>query len=113
MQRVHGDPQKSRAAYELLAATAQSNLRQRADRATAATGRRVTPEEMLAPSRFYLDFQPHTWSTEHGPDWALVKVEGDSGRGSSQIRCVREQGHWKIALELPDLPPVERRDVTR
>jgi len=102
MQRVHGDASKSKAAFELLAAPARANLEERAKRASAASGRSVTPEEMLAPSRFYLSFQPRTWTSERGPDWAIVTAEGDSPNQRKQIRCVREQGRWKVVVDLPE-----------
>lgn len=111
MQRVHGDVEKSRAAYELLAADARAKLEERAARASAAVGRVVKPEEMLAPSRFYLSFQPRAWSSREGPGWAVVTVEGESSRERREIRCLREQGEWKVVLELPDLPPLERRQA--
>jgi hypothetical protein len=110
MQRVHGDVQKSRAAYDLLAADARAELDERAERASAAVGRVVRPEEMLAPSRFYLSFQPRTWSSREGPGWAIVTVEGESSRERREIRCLREQGEWKVVLDLPGLPPLEHRD---
>jgi hypothetical protein len=111
MQRVHGDAQKSKGAFDLLAAEARAKLEERAERASAAVGRVVKPEEMLAPSRFYLRFQPRTWSSSEGPGWAVVTVEGESSRERSEIRCLREQGQWKVVLDLPDLPPLQRRDV--
>jgi hypothetical protein len=111
MQRVHGDAQKAKAAYDLLAAEARSKLEERAERASAAIGRVVRPEEMLAPSRFYLRFQPRTWSSREGPGWAVVTVEGESPRERSEIRCLREQGEWKVVLDLPDLPPLEHREI--
>lgn len=111
MQRVHGDAQRSKAAYDLLAAEARDNLAERAGRASDAVGRVVKPEEMLAPSRFYLSFQPRAWSAEQGPDWAIVTAEGESPRERQQIRCVREGGQWKVVLDLPGLPPVQRRTV--
>lgn len=109
MQRVHGDPQKSKAAFELLAAEARANLTERAERASAAVGRVVKPEEMLAPSRFYLSFQPRSWSTEQGAGWAVVTVVGESSGEQKQIRCLREDGEWKVVVDLPELPPIERR----
>src|SRR5262245_14785758 len=112
MQRVHGDVLRSKDAYDLLAASARANLEERSRRASAALGRNVTPEEMLAPSRFYLSFQPRSWSTERGPDWAIVTAEGDSPSQRKQIRCVLEQGRWKVMVDLPELPPLERRDST-
>jgi hypothetical protein len=111
MQRVHGDAQKSKAAYDLLASDARAKLAERAERASAAVGRVVKPEEMLAPSRFYLSFQPRTWSSREGPGWAVVTVEGESARERSEIRCLREQGEWKVVLDLPELPPLEHREV--
>jgi hypothetical protein len=111
MQRVHGDPQKSKAAYDLLASEARAKLEERAERASAALGRVVKPEEMLAPSRFYLSFQPRTWSSRVGPGWAVVSVEGESPRERSEIRCLREQGEWRVVIDLHDLPPLERRHV--
>jgi len=112
MQRVHGDVQRSKAAYDLLAADARAKLEERAERASAAIGRVVKPEEMLAPSRFYLSFQPRVWSSREGPGWAVVTVEGESSRERREIRCLREQGEWKVVLELPDLPPLERRTLS-
>ena len=109
MQRVHGDPARARDVVELLAASARANLEERARRASATNGRAVAPEEMLAPSRFYLSFQPRSWSSELGADWAIVTAEGDSPDQRKQIRCVREAGKWKIVLDLPELPPLERR----
>jgi hypothetical protein len=111
MQRVHGDAQKSKAAYDLLASEARAKLEERAERASAAVGRVVKPEEMLAPSRFYLSFQPRTWSSREGPGWAVVTVEGESPREKREIRCLREQAEWKVVLDLPDLPPLEHREV--
>lgn len=112
MQRVHGDPQKAKAAYDLLAADARAKLEERAERASAAIGRVVKPEEMLAPSRFYLSFQPRVWSSREGPGWAIVSVEGESPRERREIRCLREQGEWKVVLDLPELPPLERRQLS-
>ncbi len=113
MQRVHGDVQKSKAAYDLLAAEARAKLGERAERASAAIGRVVKPEEMLAPSRFYLSFPPRAWSSRQGPGWAVVTVEGESAKERRDIRCLEEGGEWKVVLDLPDLPPIERRDYSQ
>lgn len=111
MQRVHGDPEKSKAAFELLAAEAKANLSERARRASAAVGQVVKPEEMLAPSRFYLSFTPRTWSTQRGPGWAIVTAFGESPKERREIRCVLEDDGWKVLLDLPELPPMERRSA--
>lgn len=113
MQRVHGDVERARAAYELLAAADRAKLAERANRASAAMGRAVQPEEMLAPSRFYLDFQPRSWSTEQGANWAVVTAEGASPGERRQIRCVREQDRWKVVIDMPELPPIEQRPAPR
>ena len=112
MQSVHGDVQKAKAAFDLLAADARGKLTERAERASAAVGRVVRPEEMLAPSRFFLSFQPRTWSSREGPGWAIVTVEGESSRERREIRCLRENGEWKVVLDLPELPPLERRELS-
>jgi hypothetical protein len=109
MQQVHGDVDKASAAYELLAADARRNLAERAERASAAAGRVVRPEEMLAPSRCHLGFQPRSWSTRRGPRWAIVTVEGKGPRQRREVRLVREEGQWRVVLDLPELPPVQHR----
>jgi hypothetical protein len=110
MLRVHGDAERARAAYELLAKRDQNNLVERARRSSAVAGRNVAPEEMIAPSRFYLGFQPVRWSTSISGDYALVTAYGQAPDQRSEIRCVKEAERWRVMLGLPELPPIERRD---
>ena len=110
MQRVHGDSHAARLAYELLWVDARRNLAERAKRASAVAGREIAPEEMLAPSHFSLAYRPKKLLARTDGDWSEVTVSGESGSTSSHVvKCVREDGHWRIVLELPPLSPIQRR----
>ncbi|HEX3777673.1 MAG TPA: hypothetical protein VHV51_24560 [Polyangiaceae bacterium] len=110
MQHVHGDAHAARLAYELLWSDARRNLAERAKRASAVAGREIAPEEMIAPSHFTLAYQPKKFSSRVSGDWAEVTVTGDGGTAPPHvIKCVREDGRWRVVLELPPLPPIQRR----
>jgi hypothetical protein len=107
--RVHGDPDRARAAYELLWSDAKQNLAERAKRASAVAGRTMGPEEMMSPSSFSLEFEPKEYRANVQGGWATVVVRGDSPSEEEQVRCVREEGRWRIVLALPELVPIQRR----
>ena len=110
MQRVHGNPEDARAAYELLSQSSKANLQERARRASAATGRKMEPEQMIVPSRFSLRFVPRQFVARVAGDRAIVEAVGsDPEIEHASIPCVREEGAWRIELALPPLAPVERR----
>lgn len=108
MQRVHGERKSARAAYDLLWADARRNLAERAKRASDVAGRELAPEEMLPPSRFSLHHKPRKYEARVDGDWAEVTVTGEDG-SSDKVKCVREDGNWRVVLELPPLAPIERR----
>lgn len=110
MERVDGDPERALAAYELLSANTRENLIERARRASHASGRPMKPEEMLAPSRFVLLFRPHQMQAHVTGDHAFVDVTGmDPNVDRARVPLVREEGRWRVELDLPQLPPVEKR----
>ena len=110
MQRVHGDTHAARLAYELLWSDARRNLAERAKRASAVAGREIAPEEMIAPSHFSLAYRPKKLSSRVDGDWAEVTVSGEASSAPPHVvKCVREDGHWRVVLELPPLPPIQRR----
>ena len=110
MKRVHGNPRAGRQAFELLSQRAQRNLTERAARASALAGRKVAPEEMIAPSRFSLLFDPKRISASVKGDWATVTVYGSvPARERREVSCVKEQGRWRVVLNLPPLPPIQKR----
>ena len=107
---VYGDPRVARSAFDFLWSTAQKNLTERAARASALASRKVAPEEMLTLTRFSLRFVPRRYSSAIQGDVALVTLLGDThSKDRADIRCVREQGRWRIAIELPPLAPIQRR----
>lgn len=111
MRRVHGDQASARAAYDLLWAEARDNLAERAKRATALAGRKVAPEEMIAPSRFVWRYEPKGYVAEIKGDWATVVLTGDDPRQqSSVVPLVREAGHWRVAIRFPPLSPIRKRE---
>lgn len=111
MQGVHGDKVRGEAAVALLWEPARENLAERARRASAASGHPVSPGEMLAPSWFSLQFQPRSWRTRIDRNWAEVIVSGDDpSSGQFRVRCVKEDEAWRVALELPPLAPIRKRE---
>jgi len=114
MEASGDDPLAVRQAYALLGPAAQSNLRQRAERASQVEGRRVDPWGMLAEGRFALTFRPKTLVAKVSGDAASVAVTGDSPLTEhAVVKCVRVPGPppgWRVEPDLPPLVALPRRD---
>lgn len=109
MKQVHGDQEHAEAAFEMLWEPARKNLRERARRASALSGRELHPGELLVPSWFALHIDPVRVEERVDEPWANVVLFDDEGQ-SSTARLVLEEGEWRVALELPPLPPIRKRD---
>jgi hypothetical protein len=109
LRRVHGDAADARAAYELLSKRTQANLSARAQRYSAASGKMIAPEAMLAPSRFLVRFEPQRYVAKIAGAYALVDVTGLLEGDHAQITCVFEDEVWHVELALPPLAPVQLR----
>jgi hypothetical protein len=109
MQRVHGDPKTARPAFDFLWSEAKRNLAERAKRASSVVGRKVAPEEMLAPSRFTLQYTPRRFDARIEGDWAIVTITGEVADQRHDVKCVREDGSWRVVFDLPPLPPIQKR----
>lgn len=104
MDRAEQDARALEEAYALLDAGAREALAHRAhDAAALGGGREFAPWEMLAQGRFRLRFS----FPEYGAmrervdgDRAVVTVTG-AGGARAEVPLVREDGRWRVALELP------------
>src|SRR5258705_13262555 len=113
IDRTEADPTEAHAAYELLSLRTKQNLVERARRASTTSGREVPPEEMLAPGRFSLRFEPRKMHVRVADDRAVVDVVGiDPDNDRAEVPCVLEEGRWRVEIPLPALTPMERRPDT-
>jgi hypothetical protein len=111
MQGVHGDEDQAAEVYELLWSGARENLERRAQQASAVAGRPVAPYEMIVPSRFSQEFAPKRFTFQEFGKWAVVRVYGNGPKQFREVRCALEEGKWRVVLELPEAPPIQKRLV--
>lgn len=109
MRSVHGEAGAARAAHDLLWSEAKSNLAERAKRASAVSDHKVAPEDMIAPSHFSLRFEPKHFTAHTESTWSVVTVTGEQPTDRADIKCVQEDGRWRVALAIPLPPPIGRR----
>ncbi|MBK8941177.1 MAG: hypothetical protein IPM79_27100 [Polyangiaceae bacterium] len=107
LQRLNGGEQDAKAAFELLSQRTRENLEDRAKRYTAASGKRIDPEMMIAPQSFVQRFDVRSYETvPSGPGFAVVRVHGVAEGEVAEVHCVFEDGGWRVDIELPPLAPV-------
>ncbi len=106
LKALDGSPKVAKAAFELLSAEAKQNLVARAERYSAASGKHIEPEMMLAPASFIERFDARHLSSEIRGGYAVVRAQGLLAEQTAEIRCVYEEGGWRVHMDLPPLPPV-------
>lgn len=110
METSSDDPHAMKEAFALLGPHARANLKERAERASRGQGKRFEPHEMLAEARFGLKFRTKSMTSRIEGDDANVEVKGDGPDEHATVKCVRENGAWRVELDLPDVNKPERRD---
>jgi len=106
MDRSDWDDDALRRAYGLLDSDARQGLEERAELANSLSGRDFEPWEMLAQGRYRLRFSPRRGDgmrEEINGDRATVVVVGERAGQRAEVRMVREEGGWRVALELPPM----------
>jgi hypothetical protein len=109
LRRMGSDPTSAKAAYDLLSKATQANLNARAERYSAASGKHIAPEAMIAPSSFIERFEAHELRAEIIGAHARVLAVGLLPGERAEIPCVFEEGGWHVQVELPPLPAVDVR----
>jgi hypothetical protein len=105
MERSEHDEEALREAYVLLSAPARRELQERAHTATSYGADEMRPWEMLVRGGFRLTFTPASrgrgMRERIDGDQAIVVVQNESGDRRAEVPLVREDGRWRIVLELP------------
>ncbi|MFO0552146.1 MAG: hypothetical protein U0271_27415 [Polyangiaceae bacterium] len=112
LRRLDGGAAEAKAAFDLLSKDTQDNLIERAQRYSAASGKHIAPEMMLAPASFTERFEARQLVSEIRGGYAVVRAKGLLPEESAEIHCVYEREGWRVHLDLPPLPPevVRTRD---
>jgi hypothetical protein len=102
-----GDPAQAKASFELLSKATQENLVARAARFSAASGKRIEPELMIAPASYGSTFDPKALAARIDGPYAIVTARGLLPEERAEIRCVFEDGGWRVHMDLPPLTPLK------
>lgn len=106
LRAAHGEPASANAAYELLSRATRENLETRAKRYGAASGKNISPAAMLAPSSLVERWPGREYRSQIVGTHALVEVRGLLPEERAQVRCVWEDGGWRVHIDLPPLAEV-------
>jgi hypothetical protein len=108
MERSSDDARALEEAYALLDTPARDALVARARDASAlANGREFAPWEMLAQGRYRVRFPYAEYGSMREAvegDRATVTVVGTDRRSRAAVPLVREDGHWRVVLRIPEPP---------
>lgn len=115
MSRSDRDPAALREAYGLLARPARRGLSERARLAESLGGRDIQPWDMIAQGRYRQAITPAPGSRGMRESIegsrATVTVMDERGQRRAEVPLVREDGGWRIELELPDARPEPEEEL--
>lgn len=109
LKQVDGDPARAKTAFDRLSKDTRDNLVERAARYGDASGKRIVPEQMIAPASFIERFEARDLSATITGKYAIVHASGLLDGERAEIPCVYEDGAWRVHISLPPLSPVEMR----
>lgn len=107
MERSEHDEQALAQAYALLSAPTRRVLQERAHLATSLGANELKPWQMLVRGSYRQRFTP-----SRGARGMRERIEGDratvtvtNGRRRAEVPLVRENGRWRIVLNVPPRQP--------
>lgn len=105
MARSEDDPRALREAYGLLSASTRRALVERARFAESLGANELEPWEMLVRGRFRQSFTAARGARgmreQIDGNEATVTVTNEGGSRRAEVPLVREDGRWRIVLEIP------------
>jgi hypothetical protein len=114
MDRSERDPDALQEAYALLSSSTRREL---AARARAVGNERLEPWDMLVRGRFRMTFTPRAGSRGMRErirgSRATVIVTDQDERRRAEVPLVKEDGRWRVVLELPSYRAGESRGSRR